>query len=279
VKAAGVARFAGLLVILLSVTEIDRTRQVEAAAPLPLPPRSWDGTFYVLQPGTYTGNVSCPNIAPTQHCVHLWHSSGITLQDFSVISSGGAIQADNNSTIRNGTIIAGGGVTADAKTNVTIDNVTFDTPGNAIGLFDTAVNCESLATKRSRNHVVRNSTFRNREGDETVWIKCGQNILVEGNYFQSGSQWSVSLPDSLDVRIRANTFDLTKEPTNWLAIELPRTLRVEISRNTFFGPAGDWAVWLNSGTNFVTMTNNCVQGVGVMLGVPPIGTVSRNTRC
>ena len=253
--------------------------QTAEAAVLPLPPRSGDGTFYIRQPGTYSGSASCPDIAATQHCVHLWHSSGITLQDFSITSSGTAIQADNNSTIRNGAIVARGGVTADSKVNVTIDNVTFDTPGGAVGLFDNAGNCEGLSQKRSRGHTVRNSTFRNAGGDETLWIKCGQFITIEDNFFRSGSQWSVSLPDSLDVTIRRNTFDLTSEPVNWLAIELPRTFRAQITRNTFFGPSGDWAVWVNSGSDHVTITNNCVEGVGTILGTVATGTVARNSRC
>jgi hypothetical protein len=81
------------------------------------------------------------------------------------------------------------------------------------------------------------------------------------------------------VRIRGNTFDLTKEPVNWLAIELPRTFHVEITRNRFIGPSGDWAVWVNSGTNFLTMTNNCVTTVGALLGAVPSSTVVRNERC
>jgi hypothetical protein len=263
-----------LVALLFTVFE-----QVAEAAILPLPPRSSDGTFYLTKPGTYSGSVSCPNIAATQHCVHLWNSSGITLQDFSMSSSGTAIQADNNSTIRDGAVVALGGVTAESKVNVTINRVTFDTPGAAVGLFDDAGNCEGLSQKRSRGHTVRNSTFRNAGGNETLWIKCGQFITIENNFFQSGSQWSVSLPDSLDVTIRGNTFDLTREPVNWLAIELPRTFRVEITRNRFFGPADDWAVWLNSGTDFVTMVNNCVQGVGAMLGIVANGTVGRNSRC
>ena len=253
--------------------------QAAEAAVLPFPSRSSDGTFYITQPGTYSGSVSCPDIRATQHCVHLWNSNGITLQDFTITSSGTAIQADNNSTIRDGAIAALGGVTADSKVNVTINRVTFDTPGGAVGLFDNAGNCEGLSQKRSRGHTIRNSSFRNDGGNETLWIKCSQSVTIENNLFQSGSQWSVSLPDSLDVTIRGNTFDLTLEPVNWLAIELPRTFRVEISRNRFFGPAGDWAVWLNSGSDFVTMVNNCVQGVGTMLGTVVSGNVARNSRC
>lgn len=251
-----------------------------ASAAQPLPPRSWDGTYYITQAGTYSGDASCPGIAITQHCVHLWNSAGITLQDFSVTTSGNAIQADNNSTVRNGTVVGAGGLTADGKVNVTIDNVVFNTEWGAVALFDSRGGCEGLSSKRSSHHSITHSTFRNRSGNEDVWIKCSQDISVANNEFDSASQWSLSLPDSIDASIRGNSFDLSAEPLNWLAIELPRTFNVEIRNNTFVGPRGDWAVWVNSATNFVRIENNCTQGgMSLLLGGYQTGTLAQNRGC
>ncbi|HEX5142139.1 MAG TPA: right-handed parallel beta-helix repeat-containing protein [Dehalococcoidia bacterium] len=251
-----------------------------ASAAQPLPPPSWDGTYYITQPGTYSGDASCPGIAITQHCVHLWNPAGITLEDFSVTTSGTAIQADSNSTIRNGTVVAAGGLTADGKVNVTIDNVTFNTEWAAVALYDSGGGCEGLSSKRSAHHWIAHSTFRSAAGNETVWIKCSQDITVEGNYFGTASQWSLSLPDSMDASIRGNYFDLWSGPFHWLAIELPRSFNVEIRNNTFTGPFGLWAVWLNSATNFVWIDTNCIQGgMFVLLGGFQSGSLAANWNC
>jgi hypothetical protein len=187
------------------------------------------------------------------------------LQDFSITTSGTAIQADSYSTFWNGTITADGGISAFAKTGITIDAVHFNVTRGGVALFD--AQCEGLSTKRSYYHIIRNSTFANQVGNETVWVKCGQSVSIVNNTFQSGSQWSISLPDSQDVWVHGNVFHLRKSSSaNWLAIELPSTFNAWIAWNWFIGPSNSWAIWPNSGTNFVTIEGNCANGVGLLNG-------------
>jgi len=251
------------------------------AAPVPSqvsgpPPRSADGTYYLTAPGVYSGDFSCPGISAVQHCVNL-RAHGIVLQDFTVTTSGTAIQADSYSTFWNGTITADGGISAFAKTGITIDSVNFNVTRGAIGLFD--AQCEGLSTKRSYYHIIRNSYFANQTGHETIWVKCGQSVSIVNNTFRSGSQWSISLPDSQDVWVHGNVFYLSGAPSNWLAIELPRTFNVWIAWNWFIGSGNSWAVWPNSGTNFVTIEANCANGVGVLLGGIQSASIFGNGGC
>jgi hypothetical protein len=244
----------------------------------PPPAQASDGTYYLTTPGTYSGDFSCPGISPVQHCVNL-RATGITLQDFTIATSGSAIQADSYSTFSNGTIAAHGGISAYAKTGIVVDGVVFKTTGGAIGLFDESGQCEGLTTKRSYYHVIQNSTFTNQDGHETIWVKCSQAVSILNNTFRSGSQWSVSLPDSHDVWIHGNVFNLTGAPSNWLAVELPRAFNVWIAWNWFIGSSNGWAVWPNSGTNFVTIEANCIVGVGVLLGDIPTAWIFGNGAC
>jgi hypothetical protein len=89
--------------------------------------------------------------------------------------------------------------------------------------------------------------------------------VIEDNHFTAGSAWALSTPDGLNITIRRNTFDLRSESINWLAIELPRVIGADVTFNTVVGPAGDWFVYVNSGTNDLVVTDNCVStGVGVL---------------
>lgn len=240
----------------------------------PLPARSGDGTYYITEAGVYSGNAVCTNSASSNYCVHLWNSNGITLQDFTVNSNAFGVQLDNNSKLLRGTVNATAGASGDSKRNITIDSVVFNVIGGSIGLQDLMGNCEALTTKRSTGHVLINNTFNNQAGNENVWIKCSQFIRIEGNKFNGQSAWNLSLPDGLDVEIKNNEFNLAPEPHNWLAIELPRTFRTTITGNKVTGPAEDWFVYVNSGTNFLVMTDNCVAaGIGILSTVHQAGGV------
>ena len=230
-----------------------------------LPARSADGTYYITDPGVYSGNATCGNIPAAAYCVHIWESGGVTLQDFTITTAQGAgLQIDNNSIIRRGTIKApNGAATGWHKANVTIDGVRFDSPVGGLGFLGGG--CENTSPRPNRNITIRNSTFVNSTGSEMLYLKCAQDVLIEGNNFAPASQWGVSTPDGVNIIIRANYFNLWSEPNNWLAIELPRTFGVDVIANTVVGPAGDWFVYVNSGTNDLTISDNCVgAGIGVM---------------
>ena len=231
----------------------------------PLPARSADGTFYITDPGVYSGNVTCGNIGSTAHCVHIWESQGVTLQDFAITTAQGAgLQLDNNTIVKRGTIKApNGAATGWHKVNVTIDAVTFDSPIGGLGFLGGS--CENLTPRPNRQITVRNSSFVNQSGDEMLYIKCGQDIVIEDNQFAPGSAWGVSTPDGLNITIRRNTFDLRSESLNWLAIELPRVIGADVTSNSVLGPSGDWFIYVNSGTNDLVVTDNCVaEGIGVL---------------
>ena len=40
-----------------------------------------------------------------------------------------------------------------------------------------------------------------------------------------------------------------------------------------------WAIWVNSGTDYLTILDNCVNGVGVLSGDVYASTVARNAAC
>ena len=231
-----------------------------------MPGKSADGSYYITEPGVYSGRFDCPGISASQFCVHVWNDQGVVFENFAITTSGMAIQADSNTTLRYGEIWAYGGLSAHSETGITVNGVAFNVTGGAIGLYDTSGTCEGLATKRSYYHVIINSSFTNRGGNETIWAKCSQSVSILYNTFRSGSQWSISLPDSRDVWIHGNSFSLSGAPSNWLAIELPRSHNVWIAWNWFGGRGGAWGVWANSGTSYVTIEGNCATGAEILTG-------------
>jgi hypothetical protein len=244
----------------------------------PLPAKAADGTYYLTQTGVYSGNASCGNIGNTAHCVHIWNSSGVILQDFTITSTQGyGLQFDNGNIIQRGTITAPLGASGHQKVNVTFNDVTFNVQSVALQLLDTG--CESVTPRRNRSITVRNSTFTNAGGTEMLYMKCAQDVTIEGNHFAPKSEWAVSLPDTVNAIIRNNTFNLVSEPTNWLGIELPKVAGALVENNTATGPAGDWLVWQNSGTTGLSVTANTVNGgMGVLCCVSPPSTGSGGLR-
>jgi hypothetical protein len=242
----------------------------------PIPPNSLiDGRITITQAGVYSGSAVCGAITGGDYCLNI-NASPVTLQDFTVtaLSSYGAILTTSNATFLRGTINGRGGITGYRVQNVLIDTVTFNVSVGAIGIYDQHENCEALTTKRTRFITIQNSVINNTsQASETAWWKCSQDVKILNNRFKTTSEWSLSFPDALDVEIRGNTFDLSPEPRNWLAIELPRTFRVRIEDNTFAGPSGDWGVWLNSGSADVTYVGNTVAGgVGLVCCITAPGT-------
>jgi hypothetical protein len=246
--------------------------------PLPPPAKAADGTYYLTQAKVYAGNFSCGNIGSTAHCVHIWNSSGVILQDFTITSTQGyGLQFDNGNIIQRGTITAPLGASGHQKVNVTFNDVTFNVQSVALQLLDTG--CESVTPRRNRSITVRNSTFTNAGGTEMLYMKCAQDVTIEGNHFAPKSEWAVSLPDTVNAIIRNNTFNLVSEPTNWLGIELPKVAGALVENNTATGPAGDWLVWQNSGTTGLSVTANTVNGgMGVLCCVSPPSTGSGGLR-
>lgn len=224
----------------------------------PCPAKTTDGTYYITNPGVYGGCVfTCGNIGGNAHCVHIWNSNGVTLQDFSITTAQGAgLQFDNNVLVRRGSI--GGGANGHHKVNVTFDDVDVAAPTGGIGLFGSG--CENTVPRPNRFITIKNSTFINSTGNEMLYMKCAQDVLVEGNTFTPGSQWASSFPDGVDITIRGNHFDLQSETLNWLAIELPRVFTATVANNTGTGPSGDWLVWTNSGTTGLTLSGNVLTG-------------------
>jgi hypothetical protein len=261
----------GLLLVVAAFVSSVSTSTASAAAVAPAkvptaPARSADGTYYITEPGVYSGHFDCPGISTAQFCVHVWNDQGVVLENFAITTSGLAIQADSYTTLRYGEIWGHGGLSAHSETGITVDGVAFNVTGGAIGLYDTSGSCEGLATKRSYYHLIINSSFTNRGGNETIWAKCTQSVSILYNTFRSGSQWSISLPDSRDVWIHGNSFSLSGAPSNWLAIELPRSHNVWIAWNWFGGRGNAWGVWANSGTSYVTIEGNCATGAEILTG-------------
>lgn len=244
------------------------------ATPTPLSPpaKSADGTYYLTQTGVYSGTFNCGNIGSSAHCVHIWNSNGVTLQDFTITSTQGyGLQFDNGNTIKRGTITAPLGASGFHKINVTFDDVAFNV--QTLGLQLIGSGCENTNPRPNRNITVRNSMFANTSGHELLYMKCAQDIVIEGNTFKPQSSWAVSLPDGVNVTIRNNTFDLTSEPGNWLGIELPKVANVLITENTATGPAGDWLVWTCCGTTGLTIfANNVMGGMGTLCCILPPNT-------
>lgn len=234
-------------------------------AAMQLPQKSGDGTYYITTPGTYTGNAVCDTISPTQHCVHLWNSAvGITFVDFTVVSSGYGIQVDHKSVVRNGSIESvSAGIDGWQKTNVVIDGNTITSRNTAFVAFSDG-GCESLTTKRNRDILITGNTFHNSgsevAGDiEGVYLKCAQDVTIEGNTFLAGpNSWFVSTPDGIGITVSGNSFDLGDAKT-WAAIELPKVAGVTVEENAVTGGESDQFLYINSGTTGVEVRNNCIQ--------------------
>lgn len=228
------------------------------------PARSGDGTFYITAPGTYGGCVFvCGNIGANAHCVHIWNSGGVTLQDFSIQTpQGTGLQFDNNVLIRRGTI--DGGANGHHKVNVTFDDVDVSRSSDGgIGLFGSG--CENSNPRPNRNIKILNSTFVNVSGSEMLYMKCAQDVLVQGNTFTAGSEWATSFPDGVNIDIIGNVFNLTSQ-NNWLAIELPKVIDTLVEGNRVnSGGTSDTLVYVNSGTNFLIIRNNCVPSNVIVL--------------
>jgi hypothetical protein len=270
------------LILLLTGAALTPVPVSEASPPAQVPSapaRSADGSYYITEPGFYSGyHFDCPGISLTSYCVKIWTEGGVHLDNFWVTTNGNAIQADSNTTFTNGEIWAFGGLSANSESRITIDTVRFNVTRGAIGFQDTAGGCEGLSAKRSYGHVIRNSTFINQTGNETVWIKCSQSVSIMYNWFSTGGQWSLSLPDSLDVEVNRNVFNVNGG-ANWLGIELPRSFNVWIGQNWFVGSGNSWAIWVNSGTDYLVILDNCVNGVGLLSGGVYASTVARNAAC
>ena len=280
------AMLAGLLVVAITAATggPSSTPPSVSAAPIatqwqPMPWKAADGTYYITEPGIYSGyHFDCYGISTNEFCVHIWTEGGVQLDNFWVTTTGNAIQADSNTSFTNGEVWAPGGLSANSERNILIDGVIFHTGRGSVGLQDTSGGCEGLSTKRSYGHVIRNSTFINQTGHETVWLKCTQNVSILNNTFWTGGDWSLSLPDSLDIGIQGNVFHVNGG-VNWLAIELPRSFNIWIAQNWFVGAGRGWAVYVNSGTEYVTIQDNCIRNIETLSGAFNLGTVARNGYC
>jgi hypothetical protein len=250
------------------------------ATPTPRPPpvKAADGTYYLTQAGVYAGNFTCGNISASAHCVHIWNSNGVILQDFTITSAQGqGLQIDNNATIKRGTITAPIGANGHHKVNVTVESVTFNV--QTVALQAIGSGCENLSPRPNRNWTVKGSTFTNASGFEMLYMKCAQDATISGNHFAPQSDWAVSLPDGVNVAITSNTFNLNSEPGNWLGIELPKVTNATVSNNEAQGPSGDWLVWTCCGTTGLTMTANTLTGgMGTLCCVSPPSTGSGGLR-
>jgi len=248
----------------------------------PFPAPGADGRISITQAGVYSGNVSCGPITGGDYCLNVL-ASPVTLQDFTLTANSafGSILTSSNATFLRGTINGRGGITGYRVQNILVDGVTFNVSVGAFGIYDQGGDCEGLPTKRTQNIVIQNSVINSTStASETGWFKCAQGVKILNNRWYTTAEWSLSFPDALDVEIRGNSFDLSPEPKNWLAIELPRTFRILVEGNVTSGPVGDWFVWVNSGTNFLDMKNNCVRGgAGLLNGSVPNGSQSGNGPC
>lgn len=232
-----------------------------------------DGTYLVLEAGTYSGVLTCPTtLNVSHHCLQVY-AAGTVLDNFTInCSSCVSIHAGSGITFKNGTLNGRGGITGYNSKNLTIDNVQFNVTEGSWGIYSHDAGCETLGSgqKPVANITIRNSRVNNTGtltavGHETGYMKCTENFLIENNQFKTASAWMLSFPDSLNVTVRNNVFDLSPETpnrggqTNWLAIELPRVFGANIIGNSVIGPApGDWLIYVNSGTRDLTVTDNCI---------------------
>jgi hypothetical protein len=250
------------------------------ATPAPLtkrfPPNGADGRITITQAGVYSGVASCGAITGGDYCLNI-NASPVTLQDFTVtaLSAYGSILTTSNATFLRGTITGRGGITGYRVQNVLIDGVTFNVSVGAIGIYDQGGDCEGLATKRTRNIQIVNSTVNSTStGNETIWMKCSHDVLIEDNRIVTSASWAMSFPDALNVTVRGNTFDLNHSRT-WLGIEFPRTFGAKVEGNNFLGTAGDWATWNCCGSTGLSYTGNVLaSGVGLVCCVRPPSTGS-----
>jgi hypothetical protein len=241
----------------------------------PFPPNGTDGRITITQAGVYSGAVSCGAITGGDYCLNVF-AQNVTLQDFSVSAPQapiGAILTSSNTTFLRGTVSGRGGISGYRVSNVLIDGVTFNVTVGAIGIYDFQDNCEGLTTKRVRNIVIRNSFVNSTgTGNETIWMKCSQDVLIENSRITTSASWAMSFPDALNVTVRNNTFDLNHART-WLGIEFPRTFGAKVEGNTFLGTAGDWATWNCCGSTGLSYTGNVLApGVGLVCCLTPPST-------
>jgi hypothetical protein len=270
----------------------DTINAAAAGASLDLSGCSYNGAIRIDKPLTLVGGklTLAADSQWTQGIVV--NSDGVTIQGWQI--SGG------------GNVIAVLG-----RSNVRISNNTFDGQvGSAIALWGEGRGSNNVTISGNRisqtrtskvspiigrasencsvfsyNLTVSGNTMDQGQGN-LGWfgleLKCHDGVVIQGNTF-SGGQTLVSLPDSRNVTIRANTFNLSGSP--YWGVEVPKATNVSIEGNTFNGDGadgGDHGVSINSGSltvrvvgnNFrnlrtaldttgdnITLTDNCLSNV------------------
>jgi hypothetical protein len=228
----------------------------------------------ITQSGVYTGTRNCPGINEWSYCVRIT-ASNVTLVDFTVNSNGTGIGVwANDVTIRNGTISSQNSSVQiwDSGDGFILDNLDVTITGDHSYVLiqdgDDANTCQNFSSKQIKNIAITNSDFRGGVGGDGIYVKCAENITIRSNYFKD-SRFGTSLPDSINVLIENNEFDMVG--TQRLGIELAKTHGAVVRNNLFYGdgPGGDdHAVSMNSGSISPEVLRNTWRNIrtGVDLG-------------
>jgi hypothetical protein len=98
-----------------------------------------------------------------------------------------------------------------------------------------------------------------------IELKCHDGVTIEGNTLKNG-QVLVSLPDTDNVMIKGNVFDLRGSP--FWGVEVAKAMNVTVQGNTFIGDGqngGDHAVSMNSGAKYTVVKNNTARDIRTLL--------------
>ena len=228
----------------------------------------------ITQSGTYTGTRNCSGISEWAYCVRIT-ASNVTLVDFTINSNGTGVGVwASDVTIRNGTITSRNSSVQiwDSGNGFILDNLDVTITGDHSYVLiqdgDDAANCHNFTSKQIKNITITNSSFRGGVGGDGIYVKCAENITIRSNYFKD-SRFGASLPDSINVLIEKNEFDMVG--TQRLGIELAKTHGAVVRENLFYGDGpggGDHAVSMNSGSISPKILSNTWRNIrtGVDLG-------------
>ncbi len=200
----------------------------------------------------------------------------------------------DNVTVQKWTFAGGGQIIADlGHSNVNILNNSFSNQlGSSVALWGASNNViidgnkivQSVTNQVSpiiarasedcsvylKNLIIRNN-YMDQGPAGVGWfgieLKCNDGVLIENNTLHGG-ETLVSLPDTNNVQVKNNTFDMTGDA--YWGVEIAHANNVTVAGNTFFGdgPSGtDHAVSENSGSQNSYISGNNVHDIRTLVDV------------
>jgi hypothetical protein len=202
-------------------------------------------------------------------------SDGVTLDRWTITGGGNVVSIFGRSNVRIANSSFGGQIGSAfsiwgegrGSNNVVIEGNRVN-PGNTYQVSPIMGRASEDCSVHSLNLIIRNN-FMDQGTGSAGWfgieLKCHDGVTIEGNTLKNG-QVLVSLPDTDNVMIKGNVFDLRGSP--FWGVEVAKAMNVTVQGNTFIGDGqngGDHAVSMNSGAMYTVVKNNTARDIRTLL--------------